>query len=71
MAILATLMVANGLVLPAAYQSAPSVVIATFDYSYLIFATLFGFLIFSEVPDWQTVIGILMIVVAGLMVARR
>jgi drug/metabolite transporter (DMT)-like permease len=69
-AILAVLMVGNGLVLPAAYQSAPSVIIATFDYNYLIFATLLGFILFSEVPDRQTIIGILMIAGAGLMVIR-
>jgi drug/metabolite transporter (DMT)-like permease len=69
-AILAVLMVGNGLVLPAAYQSAPSVIIATFDYNYLIFATLLGFIVFSEVPDRQTIIGILMIAGAGLMVVR-
>ncbi len=69
-AMLAALMVANGLVLPAAYQSAPSVIIATFDYCYLIFATLFGVVIFSEIPDRQTIIGIFMIAAAGLMVAR-
>ncbi len=69
-AMLAALMVGNGLVLPAAYQSAPSVIIATFDYCYLIFATVFGFVIFSEIPDSQTIIGMLMIAGAGLMVAR-
>ncbi len=58
-------MASNGLVLPAAYQSA-----ATFDYNYLIFATLFGFVLFSEIPDRQTIIGILMIAAAGLMVVR-
>ena len=67
-AMLAALMVANGMVLPAAYQSAPSVIIATFDYCYLIFATLLGFIVFAEIPDRQTVIGILMIAGAGLMV---
>lgn len=69
-AILAALMVGNGLVLPAAYQSAPSVIIATFDYNYLIFATILGFILFSEIPDRQTIIGILMIAGAGLMVLR-
>jgi drug/metabolite transporter (DMT)-like permease len=69
-AMLAALMVGNGLLLPAAYQSAPSVIIATFDYCYLIFATALGFLLFSEIPDRQTIIGILMIAGAGLLVVR-
>lgn len=50
----AALMVGNGLALPASYQSAPSVIIATFDYCYLIFAILLGFLLISEIPDRQT-----------------
>ena len=69
-AMLAALMVGNGLVLPAAYQSAPSVIIATFDCCYLIFATVLGFVLFSEIPDRQTIIGILMIAGAGLLVVR-
>jgi drug/metabolite transporter (DMT)-like permease len=68
-AVLALLMICNGLIVPAAYQSAPSVTIATFDYCYIIFATVFGFAIFSEVPDRQTIVGILMIAGAGLMVS--
>lgn len=69
-AMLAALMVTNGLVLPAANQTTLSVIIVTFDYCYLIFATAFGFFIFSEIPDRQTIIGIAMIAGAGLMVAR-
>ncbi len=67
---LAMLMFGIGLVLPAAYQSAPPVIIATFDYCYLIFATLLGFVLFSEVPDGLTIVGMLMIAGAGLMVMR-
>lgn len=66
---LAALMVTNGLVLPAAYQMAPSVIIATFDYCYLIFASLLGFIFFGEVPGLLTVVGMLMIAGAGLMIS--
>jgi len=62
------LMVGNGLVLPAAYQVAPTVIIATFDYCYLIFASLLGFLLFSEIPTASTILGIFMIGGAGLMI---
>lgn len=54
----------------AAYQSAPSAIIATFDYFYMIFATLFGSLVFSEMPDPPIIVGMLMIAGAGLVVAR-
>jgi len=70
-AVLTLLMVGNGLVLPAAYQLAPTVIIATFDYCYLIFATLLGYLLFAEVPDIQSVLGMVMIVSAGLIIVRR
>ena len=68
-AVLAALMLCNGLVLPLAYQSAPTAIIAVLDYCYLIFATLFGLLLFGEVPDVWTLAGIVLIAVAGLVVA--
>ncbi len=68
-AMLAALMVGNGLVLPLAYQSAPTAIIAVLDYSYLIFATLFGLWVFGDVPDVWTLAGIGMIAAAGLMAA--
>ena len=54
-----------------AYQAGPSSVVATFDYFYLVFAVLWGFLLFSEIPDMITVLGIAMIATAGLMAVRR
>lgn len=54
-----------------AYQIGTPAVVATFDYSYLVFATLWGVLFFSEVLDVMTVAGIVLIVVAGLFVLRR
>jgi drug/metabolite transporter (DMT)-like permease len=54
-----------------AYQVGAPAVVATFDYSYLVFATLWGILFFSETLDGTTATGIAMIVVAGLFVLRR
>ena len=68
---LAALMIGNSIVVSAAYQSAPPFIVATFDYNYLIFMTVFGLVLFSEVPDWQTIGGMIMIVAAGLAVVRR
>lgn len=68
--VLAVLMVGIGVGLAAAYQSARPVIIATFDYSYLIFSTLFGFALFSEMPDLQTVIGMGLIAGAGLLAVQ-
>ncbi len=66
-ALLAVLIVGIGLGLAAAYQSAPPAVIATFDYSYLIFAAFWGYAIFSERPDAPTLAGMALIAGAGLL----
>ncbi len=68
---LAVLMVGISAGLAAAYQSARPVVIATFDYSYLLFAVLWGYTIFSEIPELHTLFGMLLIAAAGLLVMRR
>jgi len=52
-----------------AYQVAAPTVIATFDYSYLIWAALWGFVFFTETPDAWTVGGMVLIATAGLLVA--
>ena len=54
-----------------AYQVAPASVIAPFDYSYLPWAALFGYLIWSEVPGPFTILGMALIVGAGLYVGFR
>lgn len=65
--LLAALMVGIGLSLAAAYKIAQPAVIASFDYSYLIFATLFGMLLFAETPEISTLLGMVMIASAGLI----
>ncbi len=54
-----------------AYQIAPPSMIGTFDYAYLIFATLWGFVFFAEWPDGATALGMVLITGAGLLVAGR
>ena len=69
-ALVTLLMVGNGIVQPAAYQAAPTVVVATFDYCFLIFLTLIGFVVFNEVPGPSVIIGMGMIAGAGLLIVR-
>lgn len=64
---LALLMVIIGTGLAKAYQSAPPSVIATFDYAYLLFAAFWGWLFFAERPDADTVTGMIMIIIAGML----
>lgn len=52
-----------------AYQIAAPSIIATFDYAYLVSAALWGFVFFLETPDILTVAGMVLITVAGLLVA--
>ena len=54
-----------------AYQSAESSWLAPFDYSYLIFATFWGFVFWQHVPDVLTFVGMAMIALAGSFVAWR
>jgi drug/metabolite transporter (DMT)-like permease len=54
-----------------AYQSADSAMLAPFDYSYLIFATFWGYVFWREVPDMPAIAGMCIIAAAGIFVAWR
>jgi drug/metabolite transporter (DMT)-like permease len=54
-----------------AYQSGPAAIIGTFDYTYLVFAALWGFLIFGERPGGATFLGAILITAAGWLVIPR
>ncbi|MDP7666532.1 MAG: DMT family transporter [Rhodospirillales bacterium] len=54
-----------------AFESAPVSVIAPFDYTALIWAALFGYFIFNEMPDTFTILGALVITGSGLYILRR
>jgi drug/metabolite transporter (DMT)-like permease len=54
-----------------AYQVGSPAIVGTFDYAYLVFAALWGVTFFSERLDRLTVLGIVLIVVAGVVVLRQ
>ncbi|MER8383837.1 DMT family transporter, partial [Mesorhizobium sp. M1399] len=54
-----------------AYQWGPSSIISTWDFSYLAFAVLWGVVLFSERLDAASMIGIVLIALAGIIVIRR
>lgn len=54
-----------------AYQWGPSSIISTWDFSYLAFAVLWGVVLFSERLDAASMLGIVLIPLAGIIVIRR
>ena len=54
-----------------AYWIAPVSVIAPFEYTYVIWAVLFGFLLWSEVPAVTTFIGLGLLISSSLYILRR
>ncbi len=54
-----------------AYQNGPSSVIGIFDFAYIGFAVIWGFVFFAEVPDTLSMAGMVLIVIAGVMSLRQ
>ncbi|MBL8908990.1 MAG: DMT family transporter [Rhizobiales bacterium] len=52
-----------------AYQIAPPQIIATFDYAYLVSAAVWGYVFFAETPGPLTIVGMILISLAGWLVA--
>lgn len=53
------------------FQQAPPAVVAPFDYTALVWASLFGFLIWGELPDAWTYAGSAVIVASGIFIILR
>lgn len=70
-AILAGLILIASVGTAVAYQSAPASTVGTFDFAYVGFALIWGAAFFDERPDAVALIGIALIVVAGVLAVRR
>ncbi|MFN3825295.1 MAG: DMT family transporter [Pseudorhodobacter sp.] len=55
----------------AAYRSAEAVIVAPMQYSQMIWAAIFGYLIFNETPDAMTLVGAGVIIASGLYIVMR
>ena len=54
-----------------AYQNGPSSMIGTFDFAYVGFAVLWGIIFFADIPDAASMLGMVLIVGAGVLTLRR
>lgn len=54
-----------------AYQAAPAASVAPFSYVNLLWATMFGFILFSDLPDLWTISGAIVIAASGLYIFHR
>ena len=54
-----------------AFQAAPASVVSPFGYTNLIWATVFGFVIWGHLPDLATVAGAAVIVASGIYIFHR
>lgn len=71
MVVVAALSFGAALCIIAAYRRAEATVVAPMQYSQIIWAALFGWLFFSEFPDWWTMLGALVIIASGLFILFR
>jgi drug/metabolite transporter (DMT)-like permease len=58
------------LLLVRAFAYAPASILTPFSYAQIISATIFGLVVFGDVPDLWTVVGIVLIIAAGAYVVR-
>ncbi len=70
-AICAVLNLSANIGLAKAYQSAEASWLVPFDYSYLVFATLWGFVIWRDMPDALMLTGMVLIAGTGIYVTLR
>ncbi len=54
-----------------AYKAAEAVIVAPMQYSQILWATLFGILLFDEIPDTLTLVGAGIIIASGIYIVLR
>ena len=70
MALLAVFLGISSIATAIAFQSGPSSVVGPLDFTYIGFATLWGWLLYSEVPGPLATGGIALIVIGGIVAIR-
>ena len=70
-AIVALLVLIAMALLVAAYTHGDAIIVAPMQYSQIIWAALFGILLFDEYPEWQTYVGVGVIMLSGIYILKR
>ena len=68
---LGTVGMAGYILLSRAYQVGEASAIAPFEYIYVPIAAALGYFAWGEVPVWNTLVGMTMIIVSGIYIGRR
>lgn len=71
LALMGLLLIAGQMMVLNAYRNAPAALIAPMQYSQIIWAALFGFIFFSEIPDLWVATGSVLIISSGVFVVWR
>jgi drug/metabolite transporter (DMT)-like permease len=71
MASVGILVIFAQLAIIAAYRSAPAVFVAPFQYSQILWAVLYGYILFGDTPDKWVAVGASIIIGSGLFVVWR
>jgi drug/metabolite transporter (DMT)-like permease len=71
MAILAVAIIIGSVGAAIAYQNGPPAMIAALDFSYLVYAAIWGWLFFAEVPGGGSLLGMLLILGGGVLAVTR
>ncbi len=68
--LLAVFTVVIGMGIAGAYQAATPSLVATFEYSYLVFAAVWDYAVFASPPSAATLAGMVLIIAAGMMALK-
>ena len=63
--------ITGNMLLAKAYQTAESSWLAPMDYSYLVFAAIWGKLFFGDWPSYSNIFGMFLIAFSGILIAFR
>lgn len=61
----------NQMLLTLAYRFAPAVLVVSFNYTSIIWASILGYLIWADVPGWHVIAGATVVMASGMFITFR